>query len=335
MVAAPPQAHRDLNLRTDRAFAARHPERIGRPIRLDETALVREWKALRATLAQPPAGLPLFMPQRTAASGACMPEDPFPAALRTPGRPCAGDGRKCWPNEGWRDIADPDMPCSDETRRSPATYAAILDYFNVAHPANARYARTPRDTFCNIYVHDVTRSMGASIPHWVRDPAQTSHKPLGRRELGANATCDWLNAVGRQSGWMLIDRALLDYIESAHSRRQSLAPPPGLTPGVASAAARIAAMPHADPRLLRQDTYVAQRFANLGLPVVISWKNPFPRPGHVAMVRPETATARGVMHSTGMFLPRTAQAGAENYQDQPAYWIAAKQYRMRQLWVHA
>ena len=110
---------RGLNARTDRAFMARHPERDGRPIRLDETALVREWRAIRAALAQQRASLPLPLSPLPATGGTCAPEDPFRAALRTPGRPCASDGRKCWPNEGWRDIADADMPCSSEARRSP------------------------------------------------------------------------------------------------------------------------------------------------------------------------------------------------------------------------
>ncbi|HTP98165.1 MAG TPA: hypothetical protein VMN56_02485 [Casimicrobiaceae bacterium] len=334
MFAAPfPSATRDLNARTDRAFFARHPERAGIPLGRNEPALVREWKAIREALARQSYARPPWTPPSVAAvGGACPPEDPFPAALRTPGRPCASGGRRCWPNEGWRDIADADMPCSNAARRNPATYDAILDYFNVAHPGNARYARTPKDTYCNIYVHDVTRAMGASIPHWVRDPAQTAHKPLGWRELGANATCDWLNAVGRPSGWLLVDGAMLDAV--ARLRAAPGGPlAVGLTPGVARAIARVAASAHPDPRLLRQDAYIAQQLANQGLPVVISWKASA-GPGHVAMVRPETATAHGRVHVSGLFIPRSAQAGAENYESKPAAWIAMDRYRTRQLWVH-
>jgi len=134
---------------------------------------------------------------------------------------------------------------------------------------------------------------------------------------------------------MPIDRALLQFVDRSRLLRQGVPPPPGLSAAVANAAARIAATAHPDPRLLRLDGYLAQQFANLGLPVVISWKNPLPRPGHVAMVRPETGSARGVVHASGVFLPRSAQAGAENYQDKPAYWIASGRYLTRQLWVHA
>lgn len=325
-----------VNARTNRAFFARHPERGGRPILRDEPGLVREWFAIRAQLAREAPSEPQYINAAMApGSTPCRVEDPFPPSLHKPGVPCAPDGRKCWPSEGWVDLVDADMPCNDETRRHPAAYAAILDYFNVAHPGNARYARTPKDTFCNIYVHDVTRAMRASIPHWIRDPAQTAHKPVGWRELGANATFDWINAVGRNAGWFPIDRAMIDWILRQQAAPQSLPFAGGVLPaGIATAGARIAAQPHPNAALLQQDAYVAQQFANQGLPTAITWKNPGQGAGHVGMVRPEHPSARGVVVSGGRFAPLSAQAGAENYESRPAMWISWRGFEKRQFWVH-
>lgn len=341
--ALPPVGAPNVNALTNRAFFARHPERRGRPIGRDEPHLVREWMAIRESLQQsPPASAAVpAAPLRSSPAlaigvSSCPVEDPFPMSIHKRGSACVPQGRKCWPNEGWVDIIDSDMPCNDESQRSPAAYIAVLDYFNVAHPANARYVRTARDTFCNIYVHDVTRAMRASIPHWIRDPAQTGHKPIGRRELNANATFDWINAMGRSVGWIPIDRAMIDWINRQQTLGQSIPFPQGVIPaGIAAAGARIAALPHPDPRLPQQDAYVSQHFANLGLPTVIVWKNPTGGPGHVAMVRPESAAARGIVHSSGLFTPLSAQAGAQNYDSRPATWIASQKYRSRQLWVHA
>ena len=186
---APPTPRVTANAQTNRIFFARHPERRGRPISPAEPQLVREWLAIRESLRQAPpigAAVPAMAerssPALAVGMSSCPIEDPFPMSIHKPGSGCGPQGRKCWPAEGWVDIIDSDMPCNDESRRSPVAYVAVLDYFNVAHPGNARYAGTARDTFCNIYVHDVTRAMRASIPHWIRDPAQTGHKPIGWRE---------------------------------------------------------------------------------------------------------------------------------------------------------
>src|SRR6185503_20779706 len=50
------------------------------------------------------------------------------------------------------------------------------DYFNVGNTTtveNPRYRRVPNGpTYCNIYVHDVTRALWSSIPHWVQARGQ-------------------------------------------------------------------------------------------------------------------------------------------------------------------
>jgi peptidoglycan hydrolase-like protein with peptidoglycan-binding domain len=94
-----------------------------------------------------------------------------------------------------RDIADDDMPWNDPSERKPENYIRVLDYFNVADPSNVRYTPSGANTYCNIYVHDVTRAMRTPIPHWnycwLPDPANPSG-PLREDwiELNANRTAD-------------------------------------------------------------------------------------------------------------------------------------------------
>ncbi len=90
-------------------------------------------------------------------------------------------------------------------QRDAATYDQVIDQFGVE--TNPRY--TPRDsdgngtrdTFCNIFMWDVTSAMGAEIPHWVdaqNNPAKPGH---GNRELNANAAVGWLSSYGSKHGW--------------------------------------------------------------------------------------------------------------------------------------
>lgn len=79
-------------------------------------------------------------------------------------------------------------------QRSADEYGAVIDQFDVEN--NPRY--TPRvqnpggplDTFCNIFVSDVTKAMGADIPHYWQG-----------QELDANRTADWLRDSGPSFGW--------------------------------------------------------------------------------------------------------------------------------------
>ncbi|HYG58775.1 MAG TPA: hypothetical protein VD902_12020, partial [Symbiobacteriaceae bacterium] len=81
--------------------------------------------------------------------------------------------------------------------RSAALYDDIINQFAVG--TNPRYAKRDLnqdgriDTFCNIFVWDVTSAMGAEIPHKVGDD-----------ELDANETCDWLANQGPANGWRAV-----------------------------------------------------------------------------------------------------------------------------------
>ncbi|MFP2932068.1 peptidoglycan-binding protein [Pyxidicoccus sp. 3LG] len=92
----------------------------------------------------------------------------------------------------------------DPKNRNADTYNQVINQFAVGN--NPRY--TPRDssgdgvkdTFCNIFLWDVTRAMGAEIPHWV-DANGNSVAPGKGREMNANATVDWMKKHGESKGW--------------------------------------------------------------------------------------------------------------------------------------
>jgi hypothetical protein len=355
---------RDEARLTDLLFFARHPERQGRRIALGESAAAQEWRAIRERWVRPrlrgpraPARSSARSPQpvptspsapapssRPNTGGPCPIEDPLPQLRHPTGSPCSAGGRKCWPANGKSlDIVDADLPCTSQ--RNPTAYRAVLRYLNVADSANLRYARTPTSTFCNIFVHDATRLLGASIPHWVRDERQRTSRPIGWNEINANATFDWLTRAGTAAGWLPIDSALAAAVQRLAASRGAggVVAAAGrvlngalarLPRALADAATRIARATHADPTLLAQDSYLAQQFANLGFPTVVSWKNPTGRSGHIAMVAPESPGSLATRHASGMVLPRTTQAGARNFEDGIDGWIAGTRTRGRRF-IHA
>jgi monofunctional glycosyltransferase len=84
-----------------------------------------------------------------------------------------------------------------------------LDQFQVE--SNPRYRRNRADrgeTYCNIYVWDVTRAMGAEVPHWV-DDAGNPKEPGRGHETTANGVVEWPDADGARFGWQEVgsDRA--------------------------------------------------------------------------------------------------------------------------------
>jgi len=86
--------------------------------------------------------------------------------------------------------------------RSPALYDAVIDQFVVEK--NSRYRRDQQgkgETYCNIFIWDVTRAMGAEIPHWVDQ--DNNPTVLGKGiELDANAVIQWLQT---QESWKTVE----------------------------------------------------------------------------------------------------------------------------------
>ncbi len=87
------------------------------------------------------------------------------------------------------------------------TASKVIAQFHVE--TNPRY--TPRDlnkdgvrdTFCNIFLWDYSRAMGAEIPHWVLANGASAAVGMGR-ELDANGVVEWMRAHGPTAGWRKI-----------------------------------------------------------------------------------------------------------------------------------
>jgi hypothetical protein len=85
--------------------------------------------------------------------------------------------------------------------RDPGTYEAVIDQFHVE--SNPRYVRNRAgrgESYCNIFVWDVTRAMRAELPHWVDDDGEPAAVQCGR-ETTANGVIEWLRAHGARFGW--------------------------------------------------------------------------------------------------------------------------------------
>ncbi len=103
----------------------------------------------------------------------------------------------------WEDI---DPPLTNAPgNRSPDIYDDVLDQFSVE--INPRYRKDQQgenETYCNIFVWDVTKAMDAEIPHWVDEQGRSVPQYAGT-EQGANDMIDWLEGVGKDHGWREID----------------------------------------------------------------------------------------------------------------------------------
>jgi len=326
------QGKKDENDLTNDVFFKRHPELPRKPLSRSHpnfTKLSKEWLEIRDKLVRP---ILRSSPGRTSTPSpissspvSSIPGNPNIPPVEGPVKPIVGrkcaSGKKCWDGPKSADIIDDDAPWNRPGNRSAANYVAVLDYFNpgedytkgtgntIKKPSeNPRYRQRINEngvqsTYCNIYVHDATRAMWANIPHWVK-----SGRTGAWNELSANATVDWMQTNGTSIGWFPI-KSLVSFILQYRNNR-SASPQINLSAGILQAAQQIASGQHDDPSLLNQPSYLAQRFANLGLPSVAIMKKTGGI-GHVAMIRPED-TKKGEVQG-GVFRPRSAQAGAANF----------------------
>lgn len=105
--------------------------------------------------------------------------------------------------------------------RTAKSYNAVIDQFQV--DKNPRYA--PRrisqnsriQTFCNIFVSDVTEAMGAPLPHWVDKSGNPASPGAGAHELNGNASVDWLARHGSRFGWKEVsEEEAQEYANKGH-----------------------------------------------------------------------------------------------------------------------
>lgn len=134
-----------------------------------------------------------------------------------------------------------------EGNRSAFNYAKVIDQFRVDE--SKRYEPGEK-TYCNIFVWDVTRALGAEIPHYILKDDKASAAAVDelgqfkveaakRKELNVNSTVAWLKEHGPSNGWR------------------------------------------------RVDARMAQQMASGGHPAVAVWANPNPKKhGHIAIIRP-------------------------------------------------
>lgn len=89
--------------------------------------------------------------------------------------------------------------------RSAALYNRVIAQFSVE--TNPRYEVNKKgrgDTYCNIFVWDVTTAMGAEIPHYInpKTGAPMKYPDVSEaRELSANGIYNWLHQHGEKYGW--------------------------------------------------------------------------------------------------------------------------------------
>ncbi|MDR1117342.1 MAG: hypothetical protein LBL09_03740 [Oscillospiraceae bacterium] len=106
------------------------------------------------------------------------------------------------PAEAWRPTAA--AVTSDEGDRSPGRLNQVISQFEVETAERYLPYRRGNDTYCNIYVWDVTSALGCEIPHYAdkgTGGARTYPDTKGAYELDANGVCDWLASRGRENGW--------------------------------------------------------------------------------------------------------------------------------------
>ncbi len=112
--------------------------------------------------------------------------------------------KTAYPYEAWKPC-DP-AAVSQPEQRSAGLYAGVISQFSVE--SNPRYANNKRgtgDTYCNIFLWDVTSAMKAEIPHYV-DAATGAPRVYqdgsGATELSANGIFNWLAQHGGNYGWV-------------------------------------------------------------------------------------------------------------------------------------
>lgn len=86
-------------------------------------------------------------------------------------------------------------------QRDPAIYSQLINQFAVG--GNPRYIGVPGTTYCNIFVWDVSRAMGAEVAHWVDQAGDTAIPGAhGANEIVINAGVNWMLNFGIVThGW--------------------------------------------------------------------------------------------------------------------------------------
>jgi hypothetical protein len=85
-------------------------------------------------------------------------------------------------------------------RRAPLLDLVIRQFQVAVNPRYRQNQMGRSETYCNIFLWDVTRALSCEIPHWVIGDGEIS-SPGNGRELDANGVVAWLNRCGPRNGW--------------------------------------------------------------------------------------------------------------------------------------
>lgn len=104
----------------------------------------------------------------------------------------------------WLEVRPDYINTADQ--RTPENYLRAIKQFDVEK--NPRYARghdnnpaNGQETYCNIYLWDVTKALACEIPHWVYPSTGPETFRGTKKELSANGVYDWLAWHGADAGW--------------------------------------------------------------------------------------------------------------------------------------
>ncbi|MCC6751138.1 MAG: hypothetical protein IT371_26020 [Deltaproteobacteria bacterium] len=216
--------------------------------------------------------------------------------------------------------ADELRPYRVDDGLDPALYLDAVNQFGVEAACRpGRYLRRGMQTFCNIFAWDVSRAVGAELPHWVykrtRSDANLPVPPdadlsaslkVGE-EVSANRLFGWLLAHegdDRYHRWRRV--ATLKLQAKDQALRSALL--------ASDAAAAKLVLENLERWTEQSDAEVAQELADLGFPVTAIWLNDLDcagyeeGSGHVAPVLPRPAET---IYDPDLG-PHVAQAGIFN-----------------------
>jgi LysM repeat protein len=128
---------------------------------------------------------------------------PSPVLVPAPGHPSTYDGIQPAPGTVSLDRSHPINPplTNAPGQRDAAIYSQLINQFAVGH--NPRYIGVPGTTYCNIFVWDVSRAMGAEVAHWVDQSGDTATPGAPHaNEIVINAGVNWMLDFGiSKHGW--------------------------------------------------------------------------------------------------------------------------------------
>jgi hypothetical protein len=173
----------------------------------------------------------------------------------------------------------------------------IVLYLNVE--VNARYTRTPSNTFCNIYACDYCYLADVYLPRvWWTDPTAAASGGVPVKygvtvaELNANALYAWLRDFGPAFGWTRVTS--LDQLQAA---------------------------------------------ANAGqVGVICAQRKQLDKSGHIAVVVPESVPPQmAERNGSEVRLPLQSQAGRNNFcfSCGTGKWWEGTQFQAYGFWIHA